>query len=744
VNERFIEKLMSTTLKNNIFRVVILFLLVSKTYAQFLDKKFYLLDSIHPDSVSKNDKAILDTYLKNYQTVSSDTARLHQLSIITENVFNDALWPRYNALLLNESRRLQQKYINDTIMFKACLAMEGNALNNVGYYYTNILNDSKTALTYYLKSAAIQNRCNEYKQLVNVYSNIANTYQNTGELIKAFAYFKKAEQLEPLVKDKAIFTAPLNNVAQLYLYINDTANCLLNLKKCLALILKTEDKSIKAHILHNIGILSYKKGDRTGIESMKKALRLREEIGDKKGMSQSYLSLSTYYLSQNRPDLSKENLDKAYAFMGIIKNTTREALFYSNSASYFNHLGDHKKALMFEEKAMEVYQSNRIFTFDMLTCIRQFIVYCNLNKGSEQKKLKAYELKAELETRLNKDNTQKTMMKQDFAKHMEIQEAEFKAAQIIKEEKNKAEKKRQKYIIIGTAIILFIALFFSFFLFRAFKRIQKNNLIISNQKQEVEKQKHIIEEKHKDITDSIAYAHRIQSSLIPSLEKINHFYPSLSILFQPRDVVSGDFYWYVKQEKYHVFALADCTGHGVPGAFMSIIGLNLLNTFVNEKNLQTPNDVLTHLKSGVISSLNANSSELDKRDGMDLALVYFNAHELLFSGANQSIYVLRNKELTEYKGNRQPIGLSEKEEAFITTTIALQKNDRIFLLSDGLPDQFGGGDGKKLKIKKLKDWFIETAHLSLHQQKQVIAEELNKFKGAYEQTDDITLAIIEI
>lgn len=302
--------------------------------------------------------------------------------------------------------------------------------------------------------------------------------------------------------------------------------------------------------------------------------------------------------------------------------------------------------------------------------------------------------------------------------------------------KSEQQKQKQFGIIIIGAMLMIALLLFLFNFFKSNKLLKSKNLLISEQK-------HLIEEKHKDITDSITYAHRIQSSLIPSQSQINKIVKNISIFFQPRDIVSGDFYWFSKQQNLTIFALADCTGHGVPGAFMSIIGINQLNTVVNEKGLIQPSLILNELRKGVVNSLNS-SSDSDKKDGMDIALISFNEEKLSFSGANQSIYILRNKELIELKGNKQPIGLSDNNQDFSEVNFDLLKQDRIILYSDGLVDQFGGKDGKKLKSKNLKKWLIETADFKLEEQKELIANKLNTFKQNFEQTDDITLAIIEI
>ncbi|MCZ8284851.1 MAG: SpoIIE family protein phosphatase, partial [Bacteroidia bacterium] len=253
-----------------------------------------------------------------------------------------------------------------------------------------------------------------------------------------------------------------------------------------------------------------------------------------------------------------------------------------------------------------------------------------------------------------------------------------------------------------------------------------------------------LQEKNREITDSIAYARRIQNAVLPSFSLIQEHFKDSFILYKPRDIVSGDFYWYSKVGERHVFALADCTGHGVPGAFMSIIGINCLNTLILEKHIVEPELILNELKKGVVSSLNSDAEHTDKKDGMDVALITFTKDIMSFSGANQSVYLLRNQALIQFKGDKQPIGLSEKEENFTSTSFGLQTGDRIILFSDGVVDQFGGAEGKKLKIKEFKNWLLDTSELSLQKQMKELESRLSRFMAGYEQTDDMTLAMIEI
>lgn len=732
---------MSIILKSKLFIVVCLLFTSVFIRAQYLDKTYFLLDSLIDKEISPNDKAVMNQQLKIYHESKTDTSKAIALNEIVENVQDEKIWVRYNEIALKFARECQKRTAGKE--FNEHRKYEALAINNVGYYINNYTDNLDSAILYYKEALGILNSIKKYEPIITCYSNIGNALQNKGNLLDAMEYYNKAIDLSNKISNKEYLLAPLNNLAQIYVYVGDTAKALLNLKKCLSLSISGNDKNMMAHLLHNIGLISAPR-DPAGIQSTLKALHLREEIGDKKGITQTLLSLAGYYSRLKDFNKTLAYLNKAKPYLEQSKNKFQQSLYHSTMMNYHFAMQDTAKGIQQLEMAYEIHRALGAKSIEYLSVVKELIHLCKDKPAYTSKLLNYYESYYLLENTMEQKEMQKRTMQKDYEESLKIQQTEFKAQQAIAQEKNKSEKKRQQYVIFGVSIILIIVLIFSFFLFKAFTRIKKSNQIISLQKQEVEKQKHIIEEKHKDITDSITYAHRIQSALIPDAHKLQLLNKNISILFTPRDIVSGDFYWYSRQTHYHVFALADCTGHGVPGAFMSIIGLNLLNTLVNEKDIGSPQEVLKQLKTGVIASLNTNSAELDKRDGMDMALIYFNDQELRFAGANQSIYILRNQELIEYKGNKQPIGLSEKDEAFTELTIPLNKKDRIFMLSDGLADQFGGKEGKKLKIKKLREWFIETAQLSLHEQKKAIAEKLDNFKAGFEQTDDITLAIIEV
>lgn len=272
---------------------------------------------------------------------------------------------------------------------------------------------------------------------------------------------------------------------------------------------------------------------------------------------------------------------------------------------------------------------------------------------------------------------------------------------------------------------------------------------------EIQLQKAEIEEKNRDITASIEYSKRIQRSVFTEKEKIKDYAPQSFILFKPRDIVSGDFYWFNSSTNFSepgnpllAVAAVDCTGHGVPGAFMSIIGHTLLNQTVDNRDIKTPGDALTFINREIKKTLSQKAYEAAIRDGMDIALCLIDFRNLIlrFSGANNPIYLVRNNEAIELKATKQPITASNDVESipFEDTEFKLEKGDVIYLFTDGFADQFGGPKGKKFMYKRFRESLIEIHQLDMEAQKKKLNEILIEWKGELEQVDDVLVIGIKV
>jgi serine phosphatase RsbU (regulator of sigma subunit)/PAS domain-containing protein len=268
------------------------------------------------------------------------------------------------------------------------------------------------------------------------------------------------------------------------------------------------------------------------------------------------------------------------------------------------------------------------------------------------------------------------------------------------------------------------------------------NLDITQQK----KSEDLIREKNKDITDSINYARKIQQAILPSEDLLFRSYPDAFVLYQPKDIISGDFYWYHPDQEYLLFACADCTGHGVPGALMSMIGSNLITHIVNEKQVITPALVLTELDKRVRQTLKQDE-EPESRDGMDISFCALQKEKriLQYAGANRPLAIIRNGKLTEYSPTKYAIGGQyNSDKQFDGNKIQLEKGDCIYLFTDGITDQFGGPLGKKLMKKRFYEVLTETSGMPLNEQKEQLKTFFNSWKNDLEQVDDVLVMGIRV
>ncbi len=333
--------------------------------------------------------------------------------------------------------------------------------------------------------------------------------------------------------------------------------------------------------------------------------------------------------------------------------------------------------------------------------------------------------------------------------------------------------------IVGSCFILGLPFSMTLYLARDFSRLNKRlkeqlkentdlsektirqekekKQILENQKTELEikvaertreviQQKNVIEIKNKEITDSLNYAKRIQSAILPDVTLIHKTLQQSFILYLPKDIVSGDFYAFAHKENKVLIAAADCTGHGVAGAFMSMIGSSLLNQIINEKNITEPAPILDQLNAGIIHALKQKENE--SSDGMDISICTFdfNKNELLFAGANRPLWMIRNNELRFYKPNKFPIGglQVESDEKFSQHVIALQKNDTIYIFSDGYADQFGGEKGKKLMTRRFRETLLSIQKQTMEEQEIYLKEYFQSWKGNNEQVDDVLVIGIRV
>ncbi len=291
------------------------------------------------------------------------------------------------------------------------------------------------------------------------------------------------------------------------------------------------------------------------------------------------------------------------------------------------------------------------------------------------------------------------------------------------------------------------------------KRVQKLLEDVKEKNIELEKQKTIIEKIHQEITDSINYAKRIQNVILPDPELLDQYFKDYFILFKPRNVVSGDFYWFSVINNKIIFCLADCTGHGVPGAFMSMLGISFLRELVAKEHLSEPSEILDRLRNEIINALNQKGVTSDQKDGMDISLFSLSilpmgeinsdkSMEFKWAGANNPCWIIRDGKFEELTPDKMPVGIHHSMDLFKTITTQLKKGDKLYLSSDGYKDQFGGPSSKKFMSKQLRELIIENSSRQMNKQKEILELKIEEWRTGFgtihEQTDDISIVGFEI
>ncbi|MES2837754.1 MAG: SpoIIE family protein phosphatase [Bacteroidota bacterium] len=303
-----------------------------------------------------------------------------------------------------------------------------------------------------------------------------------------------------------------------------------------------------------------------------------------------------------------------------------------------------------------------------------------------------------------------------------------------------ARKKLTTNLIISIAIFVFIALIMLRYIKQIIEAEEESKRIIQESSE-------IISQKNKDILDSINYAKRIQNAILAPKEEVFSVFKNAFILYKPKDIVSGDFYYFSTVNNKAILAAADCTGHGVPGALMSMIGNDLLNHITKERKIEKPSEILDLLHKGITNVLKQDNKAGETRDGMDIALLSFDFDNnvLEYAGAYRSLTLVRDGVLTEYKANKFPIGNAQQDrDNFTNNTINLQKGDTFYFFTDGYADQFGGESGKKFMVKKFHNLLIECSKEDIKKQEQILDTAIENWKGDHEQVDDILVIGVRV
>lgn len=585
------------------------------------------------------------------------------------------------------------------------------SLNNIGSIYRD-QGDIVKALEYFYKSLKIREASGDKKGVATCLHKIAIVYYNQGDLPKALNYYFKSLKTREEIKDKSGVANSLNNIGLIYNQQHDTTKALECYRQSLKIHEELGNKSGVATTLSNIGIVCYNQGDLSrAIEYYYKSLKIYEEIGDKNGSALVHNKIGSIYLEQKNYTSALDHLQKSISI--------------SKEIGYPERINEAAK------KLFELYKK----TGNTKLALENFELYVRMRDSLQ-----------------SKENTKATIQQQ--FKYEYEKKAAADSIKVSEEKKVVAAKfkqeQTQRYALYGGLALVAL---FGAFMFNRFKVTQKQkNIIEIKEKQTQEQnvvivqQKHLIEERHKEITDSINYAERIQRSFLATKELLDANLHEYFILFKPKDIVSGDFYWAATlNNKQFALVTADSTGHGVPGAIMSLLNITSLEKAIEQHT--HPAEILNSTRKTIIDRLKKDGSVEGGKDGMDCSLCVFDfaTMKLYVAAANNPVWIVRGSKVTEIKPDKMPVGKHDKQDiTFTQHEISLQKGDVIYTLTDGFPDQFGGEKGKKFMIKNLRELLVNNVGLSMEEQKTLLEKTFRDWVGDIEQVDDVTVIGIRI
>ena len=619
-----------------------------------------------------------------------------------------------------------------------------NTLNDICGLYIDF-GDYELTLQYAKKAQELAEKLNYKKGIADVYNNIGSAYNIQGNYSEALINFLKALKLAEEIGYKKASLNSYNNIGNLYRYKNNYGKALEFYFKALKINTELGDRMLEATNLSNIGIIFGLQGDKKkALEHYFKSLKIRIEIGDNRGVAACYNNIGLNYMNQGKDKLALENFLKALEITNQFGFKQVQAITQDNIGIIYLRLNQVKEANCFLNQSLII--SKEIGYKNGIEEAYSSLAELFEKKGDYQQAYKYHKLYSNIKDTLLNEQSSKQIAEMNTKYDSEKKDKELiqKTAEISKQH---AETEKQNIKLNAFIIGFILVLILAFFIFRSYRQKQNANKLLEEKNILIENQKQLVEEKNLKITDSINYAKRIQQAILPSQEIIKSSFPESFVFFNPKNIVSGDFYWMHAIDKYNILlAAVDCTGHGVPGALMSMMGYNLLEQVVKGHNTVEPAMILNELSRLVIESLRQTEGLDVVKDGMDISIcrINFQNYELEYAGAHNSLYLIRNGMLTETKADQRSVGISAKSLSFSNHKIKLEKGDCFYIFSDGYVDQKGGPDNTKIFYQPFRDLLTQLHQLPMEMQREKLEKVMLEWKDEKEQIDDMLIIGVRI
>jgi serine phosphatase RsbU (regulator of sigma subunit) len=630
---------------------------------------------------------------------------------------------------LQKSLSLMQE-LKDKRGMSACYERLGRACGSLNRY--------NEALQFYLKAISLKQEVGDLNGAADCYSWMGGIYLHTGDYEHALEYCLKALKIAESTGYKNKICESNISIGIIFYGQEKYKESITYMNRALAVEGEQTGKRNLSFIYNNTAI-AYEalKDHTTSLSYHFKALEIKKGLNDIAGTAGSYNNIAAVYTSLGKSDEALRYILKSVALSEQINDKIGLSYSYIGAGDCYEQKNNTTTAYTYYLKGLKVARE-----INHKTEIREayeHLAFISEKMKDYQQALAYHKQYAQIKDSILNEESLKQSSELNIRYETEKKEKEILLLTKDQELKNK-NLKEQRLVRIGLIIGLGLLLALSFVLFNRYRFKQKANLLLEKQKEEIRR-------KNTQITDSIDYAKTIQEAVLPDDAYLSALLPDHFILYKPKDIVSGDFYWITKKENKIICAVADCTGHGVPGAFMSLLGHNMLENVVQLETSVNPGTILTAMNQQIAARFSKDREE--SKHGMDIAVISIDTlnHQLEYAGAKNALYITRENKLLELKADKVALGTPDKNLMLFNYTnhiFQLQQDDVIYLFSDGFPDQKGGPDKKKFFYQPFKDLLVSISTLSLEEQKQRLNSAITEWIGAGEQIDDILIMGIKI
>jgi serine phosphatase RsbU (regulator of sigma subunit) len=669
----------------------------------------------------------LDSLQQVLQRTHDDTSKIKILSNIANVYLNKLEW---DSVLHTCERAIEiAEKVNYPQEIFRIIYWQG-----IAYYRKGVI---EKALQSYLKALELAKSVNSRMQ-VDILNDIGVLYKSQGNYLKAIEYFQRNLEYVETHKDSVLIGRTLNNLANVYFSYGVYTKAIEYYERATDIFLRLKKLNYVGYLYMNTGV-AYKKlnDNQKALEYFHKSQEIFTKIGFKPGLAQVNGEIGTFYAERgdyNRALRYAEDALNVYKSLGeklLIGQALRQL------GEIYQKAGSYATSLQYYKQSIEIFKELNAKKELLDSYENMASVYSSI--GNYKQAYEYYKIYSNLKDSVLSEDYLRQMQENEARYENEKKENEIKLqkAELAKKD---AESKRKSIFLLAVGLIALMVMGFSIIIFKQYAEKKKANILLAEQNDQIKKQHDQIFQQKKEITDSIHYASRIQRAVLPSPKVLEDYNIQYFILYKPRDIVSGDFYWINAKDSKIIVTAADCTGHGVPGAFMSMLGMALLNEITSKSEVTTASQILDELRTLVIKSLHQSGSVEETKDGMDMALCVFDSDlkRVQFAGAFNPLYLVRGNELIEGPADRMPVGFHDKQTtSFTNTEIPLQPGDTLYIFSDGYVDQFGGENGKKFMAKRFKQLLIDIHDKAMEEQKQILDTTITEWRGELDQVDDI-------